>query len=52
MPAVPRPVSPVRMPAQVVTHASAPPQQAGQAQRADAMLKALQVVRGRGEQRS
>ena len=52
MPAVPRPISPVSVPAPVVTHASAPPQQAGQAQRANAMLRALHVVRAKGKQSS
>ncbi|CAL5219574.1 g1434 [Coccomyxa viridis] len=47
MPAVPQPVSPTRMPVPVVTHMSAP-LQTGQAQRADAMLKALQIVRSKG----
>ncbi len=49
MPAVPQPVSPMRMPVPVVTHMSAP-LQTGQAQRADAMLKALQIVRSKGEE--
>lgn len=49
MPAVPRPISPVRMHAPVMgLHASAPPQQTGQAQRAEGMLRALEVVRSKG----
>ncbi len=51
IPAVPQPVSPVRMPAPMVTHTSAPPQHTSQAQRADAMLKALQIVRSKGKER-
>ena len=50
VPAVPRPVSPVRMSAPDLAHASAPPHQTGQAEGADAMLRAIQIVQSKGKE--
>lgn len=49
MPAVPQPVSPVRMPAMSRPSADAPPSLAAQAQQTEGMLRALEVVRSKGE---
>lgn len=48
MPAVPQPVSPVRAAAAPASHPSNLPQMAKQAERAQALHKAAQIIQSRG----
>ena len=50
MPAVPQPASPVRMPTMSRRSADTPPSLAAQAQQTEGMLRALEVVRSKGEE--
>ena len=50
MPAVPQPVSPVRMPTKSRPSEDAPPSLAAQAPQTEGMLRVLEVVRSKGEE--